>query len=117
MVGTVIGPSPAKTAGLKLGDVIVSFNDVPVTAKLDREIVGFTKLVRDTGIGKPVPVKVLRDGKSLDLTLTLTPRPKSARDAGEFEDKIFGLTVREITTDVRILLNLSEMYRALLSAV
>ncbi len=108
VVGTVIGPSPAETAGLKLGDVIVSFNDVPVTAKLDREIVGFTKLVRDTGIGKPVPVKVLRDGKTLDLTLTLTPRPKSARDAGEFEDKVFGLTVREITTDVRILLNLSE---------
>lgn len=108
VVGTVISPSPAEAAGLKLGDIIVSFNNVPVTAKLDRDIVGFTKLVRDTDVGKPVPVRILRNGEQLDLSLTLTPRPKSARDAGEFEDKTFGLTVREITTDVRILLNLSE---------
>ncbi|MBX7256183.1 MAG: PDZ domain-containing protein [Candidatus Hydrogenedentes bacterium] len=108
VVGTVIAASPAEAAGLKLGDVIVSFNNVPVTAKLDRDIVGFTKLVRDTGVGKPVPVKLIRDGQPLEISLTLTPRPKSAKDAGEFEDKTFGLTVREITTDVRILLNLSE---------
>jgi serine protease Do len=108
VVGTVIPPSPAADAGLQLGDVIVRFNGVPVTAKLDREILGFTKLVRDAGIGKTVPVAVLREGKPLDLTVTLTARPKSARDAGEFEDKTFGLTVREITTDVRILLNLTE---------
>ena len=38
--------------------------------------------------------------------MQLENRPKSARDAGEFEDEISGLTGREITTDLRINLNL-----------
>ena len=40
--------------------------------------------------------------------MVLGTRPTSARDAVEYEDKRFGLTVREITTDIRIALNLSE---------
>lgn len=106
VVGTIIPGSPADVAGLKMGDIITRFNDVPVKAKLDREVLAFTKLVREAGAGATVPLRVLREGESLDLNVTLTERPKSARDAGEFEDTVFGLTVRELTTDVRILLNL-----------
>lgn len=106
VVGTIMPDSPADVAGFKPGDVIVDFNNTPVKAKLDREVLGFTKLVRDAGVGAQVPVKVLRDGKPVDMTVTLVERPKSARDAGEFEDKVFGLTVREITTDLRVVLNL-----------
>ncbi len=108
VIGTIIPGSPAAAAGLQMGDVITRFDGVPVKAKQDREVLGFTKLVRDVGAGKTVPVTVLRDGEPVELTVTLAERPKSARDAGEFEDEVFGLTVREITTDVRILLNLSE---------
>lgn len=106
VVGTIMPDSPADLAGFKQGDVIVDFNNTPVKAKLDREVLGFTKLVRDAGVGAQVPVKVLRDGKPVEMTVTLVERPKSARDAGEFEDKVFGLTVREITTDLRVVLNL-----------
>ncbi|MDZ4861203.1 MAG: PDZ domain-containing protein [Candidatus Hydrogenedentes bacterium] len=106
VVGTVMPGSPADAAGIKTGDIITSFNSVPVTVKQDREVLGFTKLVRDAGIGAAVPVKMLRDGVPMDTAVTLTERPKSARDAGEFEDKVFGLTVREITTDLRVVLNL-----------
>src|SRR5690606_4409932 len=95
-------------AGLLPGDVIVMFNEVPVRAKLDREIPGFTKIVRDAGIGKAVPVKALRKGEPIELTVTLTERPKTSRDATEFEDDTFGLTVRELTTDVRLLLNMGN---------
>lgn len=108
VIGTVMPGSPADAAGLRPGDVIISFNEVPLRVKQDREVVGFTKLVRDAGVGKPVPVKLLRDGQPVETTVTLTERPKSARDAGEFEDKVFGLTVREITTDLRVLLNLGS---------
>jgi len=108
VVCTIIPGSPADQAGFKMGDVVIRFNDIPVKAKQDREVLAFTKLVRDAGAGNTVPATVLRGGESVDLSVTLTERPKSARDAGEFEDELFGLTVREITTDVRILLNLSE---------
>ena len=108
IVSSVVPGAPAEAAGILSGDVITQFNGVPLHAKLDREVVGFTKLVRETGIGKTVTIRLLRNGKPLDVQATLNARPKSARDAGEFKDPVFGLTVREITTDVRILLNLAE---------
>ncbi|MCC6794382.1 MAG: PDZ domain-containing protein [Candidatus Hydrogenedentes bacterium] len=107
VVSTVMPDSPASAAGIQPGDVIVNFNDTPLKLKLDREVANFTKLVRDAGVGKQVPVKILRAGQPVDTSVTLVERPKSARDAGEFEDKTFGLTVREITTDLRVLLNLA----------
>lgn len=107
VVSTIIPGSPAELAGFQIGDVVIRFNDIPVKTKLDREVAAFTKLVRDAGAGNTVSATVLRNGEPLDLSVVLTERPKSARDAGEFEDEVLGLTVREITTDVRILLNLS----------
>jgi serine protease Do len=108
IVSSLVSGGPAEASGIKQGDVIISFNDVPVRAKQDREVVAFTKLVREAGIGKTAPLKVLRDGKPVDLQITLSARPKPAREAGEFKDEVLGLTVREITTDVRIVLNLAE---------
>jgi len=108
IISNVVPGSPAEAAGFKSGDVITHFNGVPMHAKLDREVVGFTKLVRETGIDKTVPVKILRNGQPMEVQAPLAVRPKSARDAGEFKDPVLGLTVREITTDVRIVLNLAE---------
>jgi serine protease Do len=108
VVSTLVPDSPAGAAGLERGDVITAFNGVPVKAKQDREVLAFTKLVREAGVGTEVALKLIRDGEPMELTLRLAERPKSARDAGEHEDTVFGLTVREITTDVRILLNLPD---------
>lgn len=108
IVSTVVPGSPADLGGLKQGDVITSFNEVPIRARQDRDVMGFTQLVRETGAGKTAPVKVLRKGETIDLSVTLAERPRSAGDAEEYEDNVFGLTVRELTRDVRIRLNLSE---------
>jgi serine protease Do len=108
IVSSIVAGSPAETAGLKPGDVITQFDGTPIRAKLDREVIGFTKLVRESQIDKPIDIKVLRDKQPMEFQVTLTTRPKSARDAGEYVDGVLGLTVREITTDVRLLLNLSE---------
>ena len=108
IVATVLADSPADRAGLVRGDIIVSFNDVPIRARLDREVRGFTKLVRETGPGNTVPVKLLRNGDTIELEVDLVDKPKTAYEAEEYTDKIFGLTVRELTTDVRLMLNLAD---------
>ena len=108
IVSSLVPGTPAETAGIQRGDVIINFDGTAIRAKQDREVIGFTKLVRETGVGKTVTIKLLRDGQPIELEATLSSRPKSARDAGEFVDEVFGLTVREITRDVRIMLNLSE---------
>lgn len=108
IVSTVIPGSPAQEAGFKSGDVITKFGDRPVTAKQDQDVVAFTKMVRESELDKPLPILFYRDGKQEELTLTLTSRPTAGRDAEEHEDKVFGITARELTTDARIALNLSS---------
>lgn len=108
IISTVVPGSPAAQVGLTPGDVIVEFNGVPIRAKQDREVLDFTKLVRETGAASDVIVRILREGESVEVPVTLGTRPRMARDADEYEEPYFGLTVREITTDVRIALNLAE---------
>lgn len=108
IVSTIVPDSPAEAAGFQRGDVIVQFGDTPITARQDQDVLAFTKLIQDTGAGVVVPVKYLRNGELLEVPVTLVARPKSAREANEYADETFGVTVREITTDVRILLNLPE---------
>ena len=108
IISTIVPGSPAATAGLQVGDVVTEFNGTPIRAKLDRDVLGFTQLVREAGAGKEVLVKMVRAGQPLECRVPLGTRPRSAQEAGEYEDPYFGLTVREITTDVRIALNLPE---------
>lgn len=114
IVSTVVPASPAESAGILSGDVIREFDGTPIKSKLDREVISFTKLVRDTGPEKTVTVRFLRDGEPKSVDVKLTTRPRSARDADEYEDDVFGLTVREITVDVRIALNLPEDVRGVI---
>lgn len=108
IVSTVVAPSPAVDAGLQPGDVIIDFDGTPIRSKLDSDVLGFTKLVREAEPGREVSIRILRGGETQDIRVRLGVRPRSSRDAGEYEEPIFGLTVREITTDIRIALNLSE---------
>lgn len=108
VVATLVAGAPAELAGLERGDIITEFNGVPMRAKQDNEVRGFTKLVREAGVGSTVAVKFLRGGQAMERPVTLVSRPKSASEAFEFEDKTLGLTVREITTDLRLMANLPE---------
>ncbi|MDX9971629.1 MAG: PDZ domain-containing protein [FCB group bacterium] len=108
VVSTVMAGSPAAIAGIQRGDIIVAFDGKPVRSKQDRDVFAFTRMIRETPVDKPVVVKVLRDRQPLEVTVTLAPQPVTSGRANEFEDKVFGLTVRELTRDVRIMLNLPE---------
>lgn len=67
LINDIMKGSPAEKAGIRQGDVIIAFNgtDVKDPSHLQR-------LVAETGIGKPVKVTVIRDGRALELGLTLT---------------------------------------------
>jgi serine protease Do len=68
LVRSVDGNSPAESAGMKAGDVVVKIDSVAVTSWTD-----WTKTVHDNK-GRPVPVVVIRDRH--EVTLTLTPDGK-----------------------------------------
>ena len=114
IVSSLVPGSPALSAGFQRGDVITEFNGTPIRARQNQEVLGFTKLVRETGVGEEVEVDFYRDGEPMTIGLTLAGRPKTANDAGEYESETFGITVRELTQDVRILMNLSEDTRGVI---
>ncbi len=65
----VTGGSPADKAGLKAGDILIEFDGKPVQNLYD-----FTYALRAKKPGDVVPVKVLRDGKPLEVKVTLAQR-------------------------------------------
>ncbi|MFZ5671902.1 MAG: DegQ family serine endoprotease [Pseudomonadota bacterium] len=63
LVAEVTPTGPAEKAGLKPRDVIVEFDGKPI-----REMKDLPRVVADTPIGKKVVVKVMREGKSVELS-------------------------------------------------
>jgi serine protease Do len=67
MIFSVEHGSPAKKAGLTMGDVIVKFNNNPVTDFYD-----LPRLLADDVVGKENKITILRGEKLMTLTITPT---------------------------------------------
>lgn len=78
VISEVIKGNPADLAGLKIYDVIIEFNGAPVRS--GRELL---KEVAKAPVGKPVPLKVLRDGKEKEFQL----KPVERKEEKEEETK------------------------------
>ncbi len=70
LVAGVEEESPAAEAGLREGDVIVSFDGEAV-----RSVGELVRLVRETPAGRSVPLEVMRDGERRSLSATVGDRP------------------------------------------
>jgi len=72
VIANVEDGSPASTAGIKSGDVVVAINDVPITGRT-----GMIAVVRDAQPGDMIKIKVERAGKTVTLNATLVERDTS----------------------------------------
>ncbi|HZD93439.1 MAG TPA: PDZ domain-containing protein, partial [Candidatus Sulfotelmatobacter sp.] len=61
--------SPAAKAGLKAGDVLVQFGDLPI-----KNLYDFTDALRRSKVGDVVEVKVMRDGQPVTASVKLEQR-------------------------------------------
>ncbi|HSU05038.1 MAG TPA: Do family serine endopeptidase [Acetobacteraceae bacterium] len=105
MVVAAVAGSPAAKAGLEAADVILAF--------AGREMQDFRTLSRAVAtqeIGASVPMTIWRDGKQIDLTVTIAERPgdhphqtgaSSVAPAGVADSPDLGLTVERITPALR----------------
>ena len=108
---TDVPEGPAAEAGIKSGDVITSFDGVTVA-----DTRALVRQVGNTEVGKEVRVVVLRDGKTQTLKITLGRRetaegavPAVAETpAAPVEKGVLGLTVAEISDELRQQLGLPE---------
>ncbi|MCC5630002.1 trypsin-like peptidase domain-containing protein [Nostoc sphaeroides CHAB 2801] len=66
----IVPRSPASTAGLRVGDVIKTINNQPVT-----KIEQVQKLVENSKIGAKLPIEVERNGQTVQLAVQPAPLP------------------------------------------
>jgi len=101
--------TPAEKAGLKEGDIVL---------EVDGNEVNSTSTLRNTislaGVGTDVKLRVLRDGRGRDLTVTLGQLPDvptvtgSRNEERQNEEGIDGVTVRNLSDTARTRLNIDE---------
>ncbi len=82
LVAEVTKGGPAEKAGMKMRDVIVEFNGVKVKRMRD-----LPRIVAETPVGAEVIVKVIRDGKPLEIRVTLGRLEKAGQTAGAAKDE------------------------------
>jgi len=96
LVGDVTGGSPADTAGLKQGDIIIRFNGRKV-----RNVHQLRSSVASTEPGSKVPVEVLRDGKRSTLTVEIGELETATASIQTTESSVdLGMTVKNLTPEI-----------------
>jgi serine protease Do len=109
LVNSINAGSAAEKAGIKVGDVILSFGGVDVIRSAD-----LPPLVGATAPGSKVDVSVFRDGKSQNIALTIgeLPRDAAAQAAAASPAAVpanaLGLAVEDLTPDQRQQLGLKD---------
>jgi serine protease Do len=124
VVGAVTPNSPAAKAGLRAGDIVLSFAGRPI-----EEARNLSRIVADAPIGKSAPVEIVRGSRRLALNVTVerleekrdvalaTPEP----DGGEIGPlaetaRILGITVSTLTPALRDRYGLPDDLRGLVIA-
>ncbi len=99
LVSETTKDGPAEKAGIKSGDVIVSYDGKDVNDEHD-----LPQMVATTPPGKKVTIGVIRDGKEIKIPVTIAQMEgeKGAGVAGGKSDltKGLGLTVQDITPEI-----------------
>ncbi len=98
LINDVLKGSPADKAGIRQGDVITGFNGSEV-----KDPSHLQRLVAEHGVGKSARVTVFRDGKTVELSMTLTSadqapvqkRQSGARGERQGQADPLGLMVEE----------------------
>jgi serine protease Do len=97
LISNIFPDSPAARGGLLSGDVIVMFDGRPINESHE-----LPAMVAREPVGKEVPLKVLRDGKEIELRVKLGEMEKGekmAEQATKESSKELGLSVRDMTPE------------------
>ena len=97
IVADVVKGSPPEKAGIEQGDVVLAFDGKDVKSSND-----LPWIVAETPVGKTVNVKLIRQGKELDVKVTIVEmtEQRQALQAGKIKN-VFGFTVDNVKPEWR----------------
>lgn len=94
LVADVVPDSPAAEAGLKKDDLVIMYRGRNID-----DAAALQSSVGDTPVGEKAKITVQRDGKSLDLTVTIGNLEDAMKKiAASFQERL-GVVVRPLTAD------------------
>jgi len=97
LVGDVSEDSPAEKAGIQRGDVIVEYDGKEVT-----DPSSLRNSVAATPPGKEVLLRILRDGKTRAIHVTIAELPAEMEKLhGKFDNPLKGVVVKGLTPEVK----------------
>jgi serine protease Do len=98
LVSDVKEDGPADQGGIKQGDVIISYQGSPV-----EDAVALQRMVTKTSVGSKVSVKIMRDSREKELTITIGEQPDTVKTAkaesGEKDYAFAGVAVQDLDKD------------------
>ncbi len=97
LVASADKEGPASKGGIERGDIVLSFNGHPVNDEHE-----LPALVAQTPINQKVPVEVIRNGKHMNLDVTIGERkePQVASAKSEEPGGNWGMQVGDITPEI-----------------
>ncbi|MFQ5656531.1 MAG: DegQ family serine endoprotease [Candidatus Methylomirabilales bacterium] len=97
LIADVVEGGPASQAGMRTGDIVEAFGGRPIT-----DVRQLQRRVAATAPGKKVPVKIKRQDKDLNLTVTIgeMPTEEVAAVAPQSLEQ-YGFTVQNLTPELR----------------
>lgn len=105
IVVSVLDPSPAKKAGLKEGDLIISFNGKTVD-----NVRSLVDMVGNSSPGTKINLGILRKDKIMDIEVVLGKRPVENAGVQESASKsgFRGMEVSDINQELRVRYRINE---------
>jgi serine protease Do len=100
LIADVVSGGPAEEAGIQRGDVIIEFDGKEV-----RDTSHLKNMVANTSPGKTVAVKLSRNGEIKTVRATMKELPDKLQ-AAKMENQLRGVTVQNLTPEIRGQLNL-----------
>jgi serine protease Do len=97
LISEVMKNSPAEKAGLKAGDIILELDGKPIA-----DMHELPRLAAVTPIGKKCRVKVLRNGKTLEKTVTIEKLPEGAEgkeQSAAVQEKL-GIVITDLSKEL-----------------
>ena len=109
LVAKVLPDSPAKAAGIRVGDVIVSFNGKEI-----QESAALPPIVGSSKVGKEIPVGIIRNRKQIEIDVKLGELPEEgpaatarAKTSVERTSRL-GLSVTDLSDEQKQELEIEE---------
>jgi serine protease Do len=92
----------ADKAGVKVGDIIQAVNDKKIDASQQGDQLIFDTMIRRLSVGGTATLKIVRDGKPIEVKMVLEVQPAGDENVVKMTDTDFEFSARELTWNDRI---------------